>query len=126
MAVKLYAQTEDPEDKALVTPWTLIHFAMGVVAHGVGVYFKLDIWKAFAILMVVHFLYEVKDQTRARKSNSLPNSIADQVFAALGFLIAAMFLGRKNTPPVSILTLVAAFVIHTLVGGSSARKLHWW
>jgi hypothetical protein len=123
---KLYSLSEGPENKAWVTAWTLIHFTMGVVAHGCGVYFNINTWHALAIWMVVHFLYEVKDLTRAKESNSLPNSFGDQAFAALGFGIAVLLLGKRNTPTVSLITLGAAFAMHTLIGGSSFSKLTWW
>ena len=83
-------------------------------------------WVAFAIWMALHFLYEVKDQTRARAVNSLPNSFADQAVAALGFWMAVAFLGKRNTPVVSLLALVVAFAFHALLGGSSITKLKWW
>lgn len=124
--MKLYATGEGPSAPAWLTPWSIVHFASGIVAHGVGVYSKLDVWVAFAVWMVVHLLYEAKDQTRARASNSLPNSFADQAVAALGFGIAAACLGRRNTPLVSLLALVTAFVLHTLLGGSAITKLQWW
>ena len=127
---KLYLHTEKGDfgmNPAWITPWTIIHFSVGVVAHGIAVYLKLKPWWAgFLWLNFIHLLYEIKDQTRAKYKNSMPNSIGDQIAAAAGYLFALWLLGDRNTPIVSLLVIVSAFLITTLMDATPIWKVQFW
>jgi hypothetical protein len=124
-----YRHTEKGDTQpnpAWITPWTLVHFSMGIVSHAIAVYFKLDLWVGFLILNVIHFLYEVKDQTRARAKNSMPNSIGDQAFAALGYIFAMYVLRARNTPIVSLLILISSYVLIASMGSTPIYEVQMW
>ena len=121
--LRLASASDDPAHPALLTAWSIVHFAVGVAAHSATLRFRLSTARGFAVLMVLHALYEVKDQTVTAGRNSLVNSFADQAVAALGFLAAALLLGRANTPWVGAGALALAFVLHRALGGSSVRDV---
>ena len=92
---------------ALLTPWSLAHFASGVVAAACARAFsRAGFGDAFRTWLVLHLLYELKDQVRAAlghlgptrgyqplplshtTNNSPLNTAGDQTASALGFVLA--------------------------------------
>ena len=81
--VKLIAQKETEDAHALLSPWSIPHFFVGMAAKERGIPFW---WFELG-----HALYELKDQIDMHNGgirNSLMNSIGDQVIATLGHAVA--------------------------------------
>ena len=77
--MKVFAITEeDGGEPVLLTPWSLVHFAVGGAAKELGF--------GFITFELLHLLYEVKDVTT--QNNSPENSFGDQVVATVGHLMA--------------------------------------
>jgi hypothetical protein len=120
MALILASKADTLAKPALVTPWTAVHVLTGTAFYTVGVHgLRMSVLSAACALFVVHALYEAKDYyfayvaTKGRKENSLPNSIADQVAAMLGFAIAASL---SMTWPMLFGATVVVFVSLSLPG----------
>jgi hypothetical protein len=124
-----YRLTEKGDTKpnpAWTTPWTLVHFSTGIVAHAVVVHFKLNLWLGFLVFNLIHLLYEVKDQTRARAKNSMPNSVGDQIAASLGYIFAIYVLRNNNTPIVALLFLISSYVLIASIGATPIFEVQFW
>ena len=81
--VQLFAIKEEEDEPALLSPWSLPHFLVGMAAKERGVPFW---WFELA-----HLLYELKDQAEnytGKIRNSFINSVGDQAVASLGHVVA--------------------------------------
>ena len=78
--MKLVAWEETEGNSVLFTPWSLIHVLSGMAAKDLGIPF----WWFEGL----HALYEIKDQTQIPKTNSLLNSIGDQLSGTAGHLLS--------------------------------------
>ena len=82
--LRLWQIKETENAHALLTPWAIPHFMVGLAAKERGIPFW---WFELG-----HALYEAKDQFvngRGENMNSLWNSIGDQGIATLGHLVAS-------------------------------------
>ena len=99
---RLLLATEDDEQDALVTPWSLIHALSGAVAKS----FQVDFWE----WQILHGIYELKDQMKQEEyRNSIINTFGDQAFATLGFVITKRTYD-KTTLLLSLALTTLAFV----------------
>lgn len=95
--------SDDLKNPSLSTYWSTVHFFMGVgafVLYWNFFYPSLDPWIAFWILFMIHLVYELKDLYKSyvlvpkdtiADQNTLLNSLGDQLFFSLGFLMAWYF-----------------------------------
>ena len=87
MPIQLFANKETDKDPALLSPWSIPHFFVGMAAKERGVPFW---W-----FQLGHGLYEMKDQYEHIKQiqhNTLVNSLGDQAIATVGHVV-----GKTNT-----------------------------
>ncbi len=116
-----YNPPDSKQTPCLITPFTGIHFLSGAVAN--ILLRKLDVSYAiaFTIWFIIHMLYELKDLHGSYIKNSddyyhnhsLINSISDQVFALLGFIIGQNIPLDVTVPFIMlfILIVVTAYLI---------------
>ncbi len=83
MTSKLFKWQEDEKEHAFFTPWSLVHIMSGAAAKNLGI--------GFWWFEGLHAFYELKDQMIQPPTNSLTNSLGDQVAGTIGHLI-----GTKN------------------------------
>lgn len=115
---------QPPDSKqtpCLITPFTGIHFLSGAVANITLRKLNVSYTPAFIIWFVAHMFYELKDLhgSYVKKSDdyyhnhSLINSISDQLFAVLGFIIGQSIPIDIFIPFLSlfILIVVTAYMI---------------
>ena len=109
--VNVFAKKETAEEPALLTPWSVPHFLLGMAAKERGVPF----WWFF----VGHALYELKDQVdrdRGGNQNTLENSIGDQAIASLGHVVAARNLHGYIWTALYIASWVGAVALGDEIG----------
>lgn len=94
MTVRIFAvnPSDSKQNPALITPFTGIHFLSGVAANFISRKINIPYYKAFIIWFLIHMFYEIKDLyysyiTKTGFDNSFINSVSDQVFGVLGFMI---------------------------------------
>lgn len=116
-----YNPPDSKQTPCLITPFTGIHFLSGAVAN--VLLRKLDVSYAiaFTIWFIIHMLYELKDLHSSYIKNSddyyhnhsLINSISDQAFALLGFIIGQNIPLDVTVPFIMlfILIVVTAYLI---------------
>jgi hypothetical protein len=116
-----YNPPDSKQTPCLITPFTGIHFLSGAVAN--ILLRKLDVSYAiaFTIWFIIHMLYELKDLHGSYIKNSddyyhnhsLINSISDQAFALLGFIIGQNIPLNVTVPFIMlfILIVVTAYLI---------------
>lgn len=113
----LAALRDSAREPALFTPWSMVHAAGGFAAATFLRALGLKFATAFAVLTVVHLLYEAKDAYFSyylgQKQDSWPNSIVDQALAMAGFL-AGWRLGATPVAGVAALFAVFAFLASAL------------
>ena len=92
--MRLFGITEDQTDEGitLLTPWSLVHLTFGAACKELGV--------PLLLFEIGHGSYEIKDITVSywgETYNSIPNSVADQLMATLGWFLARRrgHLGRQ-------------------------------
>ena len=75
----LFLTTEDENNDAVFTPWSLVHVAAGAAAKKLG----LDFWT----WQLLHGVYEMKDQVKQEQyRNSIVNTVGDQAATTLGYI----------------------------------------
>lgn len=87
--------SDSKQNPCIITPFTGIHFLSGAVANITLRKLNVSYMHSFTIWFVAHMLYELKDLhgSYVKKSDdyyhnhSLVNSISDQLFAVLGFIV---------------------------------------
>jgi hypothetical protein len=120
---KLYDTKDSPEEPAWATPWTLIHFSTGFLAHAAwkALAPRMAFGPAFITWSLLHALYELKDMTYTwlgkfegkYADHSFQNTVGDQVAAMLGFLIASQSsAGHWSTAPVIAVAVAYILVAH--------------
>ena len=75
--MKFFGVYDTPEEPALLTLWSGIHFLAGVAGKQFGM--------SLGAFFILHGLYEMKD-VMGTDSNSNANSLADQACATLGHI----------------------------------------
>jgi hypothetical protein len=85
--VNLISLSENAKEPALVTPWTIIHFIGGVLfsIFSKSVHFQKN--KALITFFTLHAMYEIRDCYIYKPHNSIANSVGDQLFAVVGFIL---------------------------------------
>jgi hypothetical protein len=94
----LLSDSDKRHRMAFITPFTFIHFLNGIIFYIASVQLlKYDFNKSFIIWFLIHLFYECKDFTLSyimeegshsyNNNNSYLNSLGDQIFAMLGFLV---------------------------------------
>ena len=78
--MRLFGWKEAEDQSIMWTPWSLIHVLSGMAAKDLNI--------GFWWFEGLHGLYELKDQTSKPKTNSLANSIGDQLAGTAGHLVA--------------------------------------
>lgn len=125
--VHIIAPRDYLDQPALVTPWSLVHFAFGMLSHSLAVYAG-NILFGFVCFFLAHLMYEVKDMffayvkeeedqqhAHTRKVNSFLNCVGDQLLACFGFLFAMIVFGKSNTVWKGLLSMASAFLILVLI-----------
>ena len=82
--VQLFANKETSEEPALLSPWSVPHFLVGMAAKERGIPFW---WFELG-----HLMYELKDQAAnltGESQNTLLNSVGDQAVATVGHMVAS-------------------------------------
>ena len=98
----LFLTTEDDDNDAVFTPWSLVHVAAGAVAKKLG----LDFWT----WQLLHGVYELKDQVKQEEyRNSIVNSVGDQAATTLGYILTRN-TWDKTTVIFTFLVTSAGFV----------------
>jgi hypothetical protein len=90
-----YNPPDSKQTPCLITPFTGIHFLSGAAVNVLFRKLNIPYTIAFILWFVIHMLYELKDlhSSYVKKSDdyyhnhSLMNSVSDQLFALLGFII---------------------------------------
>lgn len=108
-----YNPPDSKQTPCLITPFTGIHFLSGAVANVLLRKLNVPYTIAITLWFFTHMLYELKDLygSYIKKSNdyyhnhSLINSISDQGFALLGFVIG------QSIPLDMIVPFITLFVI---------------
>lgn len=113
---QFYARGDSPEEPAIFTPFSLIHFLSGMYAYLVlrFIFPYSKTWILFLIWLVLHTLYETKD-VFLTSSNSFINSIGDTIAALAGFLVGAAVLCRFSLVKVVIgglLLITASYLVY--------------
>ena len=137
MKIELIGNNDTNENPHLITPATLVHFMSGIYFSWV-IYplfdKKNDFVRGFIIYNIIHFIYELKDFTisynskvsdylervtrnrstliRWSKENSLYNSIADQLFSAIGYIVG-YYLFSKIGNNIAITTVLSLILLAT-------------
>lgn len=128
---------------AVFTPWSIIHFATGVLAHAMSHYARLHPVTGFVIFFVLHGLYEAKDIIKTHYAlrqpgvdpmnvkDSLPNSVGDQLSGLAGYVAAAYVLGRHTSIELAIGWVAASFLVLASAGmakpgSGSSTTVHVW
>jgi hypothetical protein len=108
---------DSKQSPTLITPFTGIHFLSGAAVNLISRAFKVSYIKSFVVWFILHLLYELKDfhgsyvknSNDYYGNNSIANSIADQVFAMLGFIIG-------QTIPLSLMVpFITIFVVIVVI-----------
>lgn len=93
--MKILSYDDDIKNEACFTPWSLIHFLVGVVTAILFIYINVSFYHGFIIYFIIHGVYEIKDYILANYSvklnkhidNSFINSIYDQLISMAGFTL---------------------------------------
>ena len=104
--MKLLAAFDSPDDPAMISPWSIIHFAAGGWArqHQGNI--------SFAVGEALHFAYELsggKDLFEqlgyeVKHDSSFANNVTDQVFYTLGWFFAPQALNYDIVVPAGFVT----------------------
>ena len=106
--MKFFDFSEEPGDTVMLTPWSLVHFLVGMTSKGFNI--------PFLPFFGAHFAYEYKDwlyHERAKLNNvrenynTLTNNVGDQLSATLGW-----YLARNNDSSYAVF-LSLMFVINS-------------
>lgn len=100
--MRLLGYRDSKKNPTALTPWTIIHFIVGVTFALVSR--QLGFTNSLVLFIIIHTLYEVKD---VYYGSSVLNSVFDEIFAVLGFL--AFYYFKMNT------SQVITFVIASLL-----------
>ena len=136
MKIELIGNNDTNENPHLITPATLVHFMSGVYFSWV-IYPLFDkknnFVRGFIIYNIIHFIYELKDFTisynskvsdyldrildnsilvKWAKENSIYNSIADQLFSAIGYIVG-YYLSSKIGNNIAITTVLSLILLAT-------------
>lgn len=108
------AARDRPESPAFITPWTYVHFLIGVVAYTLykDLFPNMSLFLAAAILAVFHGLYELRDVLLGRESTL--NAVGDQTFVMLGFYAGHLIL--KDASLVVYILLVITYDVFVRAG----------
>lgn len=124
--VKLYSNREDKYDPALTTPWTLIHFSVGVSGACIAkhIFPQYGFITGFVVFSLLHLCYEVGDLVM--KDYSFLNSVGDQYFAMCAFVI--VYLLPTFTPMVCgvLIALLVLIFVSPLTGKSWILPTDSW
>jgi hypothetical protein len=115
--VKLIGWRDDWRQQAvLLTPWSLSHFACGLLVGSASFAFRRGFKASFVAWSLLHLCYEATDVYMAYSDdvkdgapNSFANSVADQAVAMLGFLLA--WYARLSMPVAVTAALLMYFVL---------------
>ncbi len=93
--LKFYSPYDSPEDPAVFTPFSLIHFLAGFYAYLVlrWIFRRTNVLLLFLVWVVLHTMYETKD-CFFTDTNSLANCIGDTFSAFAGFFVGVSVLYR--------------------------------
>lgn len=103
----------------LVTPWSLVHLASGVIAYACARAAGLSPIQGALVWQGVHGLYEAKDVYLAYAGggpknrlvdNSWHNSVVDHALASIGYAVVS-YLAPQLSIPLSVWALLAAFAV---------------
>ncbi len=75
--MNIISQQDTIQNPSLLTPWSIVHFASGVIAKSL----KID----FLAFIVLNILYETKDVFFTDGENSWQNSITDILLGIFGY-----------------------------------------
>ena len=130
VSMKFYNRIDLVEKPAFLTFWSYIHLLSGLALF-IGVSFisklltgkELVPWVAILIAFGIHLLYESKDmyfsyisENPTKNSNSILNSLGDQLCATLGMLIGYIVFGTSCTNKEVLAVLIAYFNVFLLAG----------
>lgn len=103
------------EVPVIITHFTLVHFLVGVCSYISSLYTDLSFSHSLLFFSFLHLLYEIKDMYTSYYlvldgpyNNSLQNSIADQIFAMIGFVIASKVFTSPDQPVVFFVSIMVA------------------
>jgi hypothetical protein len=119
--MKFYNRIDLVEEPAFITFWSYIHLLSGLALFaGVSFVSKLSTgkeivpWVAILIAFGIHLLYESKDiyfsyiyEIKPKNSNSILNSLGDQLCATIGMFIGYIVLGTSCTNRELLAVLIA-------------------
>jgi hypothetical protein len=116
-----YNPPDSKQTPCLITPFTGIHFLSGAAANVLLRKLNIPYGIAFTLWFLIHMLYELKDLhgSYVKNSNdyyhnhSIINSISDQVFALLGFIIGQGIPLDITVPFMTlfVLIVITAYII---------------
>jgi multisubunit Na+/H+ antiporter MnhG subunit len=101
--VSLISLEDSKYKPSFTTPWTIIHTISGITFANLSKH--LDFKSSFIVFFIIHTIYELKDIYSKGSKNSAFNSIGDQTFGVLGFLIGWK-IGMKH----SAILVLALFI----------------
>ena len=109
--VQLFANKETADEPALLSPWSLPHFLVGMAAKERGIPFW---WFELG-----HLLYELKDQAEnysGENQNTLLNSVGDQAVATLGHVVGTTNRRSYVWTTMYVLSWVGAVALGDRIG----------
>jgi uncharacterized membrane protein len=119
--MKFYNRIDLVDEPAFITFWSYIHLLSGLALF-ISVSFvsklltekELIPWVTILIAFCIHLLYESKDmyfsyisERKPKNSNSILNSLGDQLCATIGMLIGYIVLGTSCTSKEVLAVLIA-------------------
>ena len=108
---QLYSNKETDDEPALLSPWSVPHFLVGMAAKERGIPFW---WFELG-----HLLYELKDQAEnytGKNHNTLLNSVGDQAVATLGHVVATRNRNSYLWTTLYVVSWVGAIALGDRIG----------
>lgn len=104
--------TETPSTPSLYTPFTIIHFLYGMISFVILRWLipHAPIIYDFALMIILHTIYEARDVSKIDSKNSWLNSLGDTIAAIFGFGIMALLFPNRKFGIVDILVIGGIYI----------------
>lgn len=121
--VSLVAVTESTDQPSVLTPWSLVHFSAGIVAHlflrkcGFGLYEQAVTWFAAGMIYEskdVYYSYVSANKLTGALSDSFVNSMGDIGCNMAGFAVGVWLLPKTTSVQTDLIVFVLLAVLIAL------------